>query len=63
METFCHDEENKEGSLKLITHIRVQPVHTSDANALVPATESTENENLKPKGMILIEEILNCFQY
>lgn len=48
METFCDDENNKEDSLNLITHVEVEPAHKSDANALMPAIESTEERNLKP---------------
>jgi hypothetical protein len=51
METFCDDEEKKEESLNLITHVNVEPAHNSDANALIPAIESTEKQNLKPKEL------------
>ena len=51
METFCEDEEKKEESLNLITHVNVEPAHNSDANALIPAIESTEKQNLKPKEL------------
>ena len=51
-ETFCDDEEKKEESLNLITHVEVEPAHNSDANALIPAIESTEEQNLKPKELI-----------
>ena len=49
METFCDDEQKKEETLNLITHVDVEPAHHSDANALVPAIESVEKKNLKPK--------------
>ena len=49
METFCDDEEKKEQSLNLITHVQVEAAHHSDGNALMPAIESTEEQNLKPK--------------
>ena len=52
METFSDDKEKEEKSLNLITHIEVEPSHNSDANALVPAIESTEEQNLKPKELI-----------
>ena len=52
METFCDDKEKMEKSLNLITHVEVEPSHNSDANALVPAIESTEEQNLKPKGLL-----------
>jgi hypothetical protein len=51
METFCDDEEKKEETLNLITHVEVEPAHRSDANALIPAIESTERQNLKPKEL------------
>ena len=50
-ETFCDDKEQKENSLNLITHVEVEPAHNSDANELVPAIESTEKRNLKPKEL------------
>ena len=51
METFCDDEQKKEEALNLITHVNVEPAHNSDANALIPAIESTEKQNLKPKEL------------
>lgn len=51
METFCDDEEKKEETLNLITQVEVEPAHNSDANALIPAIESTEKQNLKPKEL------------
>jgi len=50
-ETFCDDEEKKEETLNLITYLQVEPAHNSDANALIPAIESTEKRNLKPKEL------------
>jgi len=52
METYCDDKEQKETSLNLITHVEVEPAHNSDANALIPAIESAENQNLKPEELI-----------
>jgi hypothetical protein len=52
MESFCDDKEDKENTLNLITHIKVEPSHNSDANALVPAIESVEKQNLKPKELL-----------
>ena len=49
METYCKDEEDREKSLNLITHVQVEPAHESDANALIPAIESTKERNLAPK--------------
>jgi len=51
METFCDDEKEKEQSLNLITHVKVEPAHESDANAIVPAIESVEKRGLKPKEL------------
>jgi hypothetical protein len=52
METYCDDKKQKEASLNLITHVEVEPAHNSDANALIPAIESAENQNLKPEELI-----------
>jgi len=49
METYCKDKEEREKSLNLITHVQVEPAHESDANALIPAIESTKERNLAPK--------------
>jgi len=51
-ETFCDNEEKKEEALNLITHVEVEPAHNSDANALIPAIESTEKQNLRPKELM-----------
>jgi hypothetical protein len=51
METFCDDEKEKEKSLNLITHVDVEPAHESDAKAIVPAIESVEERDLKPKEL------------
>ena len=55
LEEHCNltdDKEQKEASLNLITHVEVEPAHTSDANALIPAIESAKNQNLKPEELI-----------
>jgi hypothetical protein len=52
METYCDDPEKKEQFLNLITHVEVEPSHNSDANALIPAIESTKEQNLKPKEIL-----------
>lgn len=49
METYCKDEEAKEKTLNLITHVEVEPAHQSDANALIPALESIKRRDLAPK--------------
>jgi hypothetical protein len=52
METYCKDEDAKEKSLNLITHVQVDPAHESDANALIPAIESTKERGLTPEGVL-----------
>jgi len=52
METYCKDEERKEESLNLITHIEVEPAHESDANALIPAIESSKQRCLAPEELL-----------
>ena len=49
METYCKDEEVKEKTLNLITHVQVDPAHESDANALIPAIESSKERSLAPE--------------
>jgi len=52
METYCKDEDAKEKSLNLITHIEVEPAHKSDANALIPAIESSKEHGLAPEELL-----------
>jgi hypothetical protein len=52
METYCKDEDVKEESLNLITHVQVEPAHESDANALIPAIESTGGRGLAPEELL-----------
>lgn len=52
METFCDDEEAKEKTLNLITHVHVEPAHNSDANALMPAIESAKQRGLMPEELL-----------
>jgi hypothetical protein len=52
METYCKDKEKKEKSLNLITHIEVEPAHQSDANALIPAIESSKEHGLAPEELL-----------
>jgi hypothetical protein len=52
METFCDDNKEKDQSLNLITHVEVEPAHESDANAIVPAIESVDKRDLKPKEVM-----------
>ena len=52
METYCKDEKVKEQTLNLITHIEVEPAHKSDANALIPAIESSKERRLAPEELL-----------
>jgi Transposase DDE domain/Transposase domain (DUF772) len=52
METYCKDEDAKEKSLNLITHIEIEPAHESDANALIPAIESSKERGLAPEELL-----------
>ncbi len=53
-ESFCDEQwdESEKKPLNLITHVDVEPAHNSDANALIPAIESTEEQDLKPRELI-----------
>ncbi len=54
METYTdtEDRKDKDKALNLITHIQVEPAHNSDANALIPAIESSTKRNLGPKEVL-----------
>jgi hypothetical protein len=52
METYCKDKEAREETLNLITHVQVDPAHESDANALIPAIDSTKDRNLSPEEVL-----------
>ena len=54
METFTEteDPEEKSETLNLITHVEVQPAHESDATALIPAIESTQQRGIGPKKLL-----------
>jgi len=54
METYCdsEDEQIKERTLNLITHVEVEPAHVSDAHALIPALESTIERGLAPEEVL-----------
>jgi len=52
METYCKDKEIKEKSINLITHVQVEPAHESDANALIPAIESSKECGLAPEELL-----------
>ena len=50
METY--DPDASEGSFSLITHADVEPAYRSDANALLPAIESTTESNMAPDELL-----------
>jgi hypothetical protein len=50
METYS--DNKSEETLNLITHIEAEPAHLSDANALIPAIESTEENGFKPEQVL-----------
>jgi len=52
METYGKDEDAKEERLNLITHVHVESAHESDANALIPALESTQDRDLAPDEVL-----------
>jgi hypothetical protein len=51
METYTdtEDEETKDATLNLITHVEVEKACQSDSQALIPAIESTKSRGLCPK--------------
>jgi len=52
-ETYSeHDDENKNETPRLITHIEVEQAHKSDANALMPAVDDTKERNITPKVLL-----------
>lgn len=54
METYSKDEDPKrrKKDLNLITYVEVEPAHESDANAIIPAIESTNQSDLAPKELL-----------
>jgi len=54
METYCthEDEQEKDKTLNLITHLEVQPACESDAHALIPALESAIERGLAPAQVL-----------
>ena len=54
METYCthEDEEQRDKTLNLITHLEVQRACESDAHALMPALESTLERGLAPAQVL-----------
>jgi len=49
METYCKDEDDKDNTLNLITHVQVEQAHESDASALIPAIQAAQEHGLGPK--------------
>jgi hypothetical protein len=58
METYCthEDEQERDKTLNLITHVEVQRACESDAHALIPALESTTERGLGP-GEVLADSL------
>jgi len=54
METYCtnEDEQEKDRTLNLITHVEVQTACESDAHALIPVLESTTERGLAPTQVL-----------
>jgi hypothetical protein len=54
METYCtdEDEEQRDRTLNLITHVEVHSACQSDAHALIPALESTIERGLVPAQVL-----------
>jgi hypothetical protein len=53
METYSRKEETGETeTLNLITYVRVEPAHESDANAMRPALEAVTERGLEPKELL-----------
>ena len=54
METYCDDEDKnvRSQTLNLITHVDVEPACASDANALIPALQSTKDRHCAPKEVL-----------
>jgi hypothetical protein len=54
METYIksNDQEVRDKSVNLITHVEVTPSHKSDAGALLPAIDSAREKGLGPKEVL-----------
>jgi len=50
METYSEDKQDT--TLNLITHVDVEPAHTSDTNALIPALESVKEREILPEVVL-----------
>ena len=51
-ETYSVEEKDDSPQLSLITHVSIQPAHESDANALLPYIDATEQQGLKPEEVL-----------
>jgi len=52
METYGTEKETRDKSLNLITYVHVEPACESDAHALIPAIESTQDRELAPDELL-----------
>jgi len=52
METYGTEKETRDKNLNLITYVHVEPACESDAHALIPAIESTQDRDLAPDEVL-----------
>ena len=51
-ETYSPDKDEENPQLSLITHVEVEPAHASDANALLPYIEATQQRDMAPEKIL-----------
>lgn len=51
-ESYSRQENEENPRLSLITHVDVEPAHTSDANALLPYIEATQRRDIAPEEVL-----------
>jgi hypothetical protein len=51
-ETYSTNEQKDERQLNLITHIEVEPAHKSDAHAVLPYLDNTEERDIMPAEVL-----------
>ena len=51
-ETYNPDKDEENPQLSLITHVEVEPAHASDANALLPYIEATQQRDMAPEKIL-----------
>jgi hypothetical protein len=51
-ETYTPDKDEKNPQLSLITHVEVEPAHASDAKALLPYIEATQQRDMAPEKIL-----------